>query len=571
MKAMTPDACRVTSAFPRASLSPNFVLETLYTAAALIAVVAAVAWIADRLRLPPPILLVMVGIAMAFMPWLPSVELDSDLVMLALLPPLIYFAAFTMSWQAFRANLRIILLLAIGCVAVTTVAVAIAGHWLIGLPLGVAFILGAVVSPPDVVAPLAVAERLGIPRRITAVLEGEGLVNDATALILFNVALIAVMTGQFSFVTAARDFVLVLVGETVWGWIVGHIMLRLRHWARDPRIEVMLSVMTPFLAFWPPHALGGSGVLATVVAGLYTGWAGVALIRSNTRLQALFFWDIVNTVITGLIFLLTGLQARTVAEGLDAHTLQQLVLQGLAISVVVIVVRFLWVFPATYVPRWLSQSLEAHEPSPNWRMPFMLAFTGVRGVVSLAAALSVPLMMSRTVPFPARDRLLVLTFMVIVVTLIAQGLTLPWVVRKLGLDRLGAAERADRKRREMTARLETARAGIARLDEIAADHHLDEAVVHPWRARLDQRIAQLEGARDGGRDGNQSASRLDRLELELVAAERARLNALLREGRVSDEIRRRIERDLDLDEERLRRNVRGIVADDEPADPKQLS
>jgi len=539
-------------------------MDTLYTAAALVAAVAAIAWVADRVRLPQPILLVIAGIAFALMPWFPAVELDSDFVMLVLLPPLIYFAAFRMSWQAFRANLRPILLLAIGCVLATTLAVAVAGHWLIGLPLGVAFVLGAVVSPPDVVAPLAVAERLGIPRRITAVLEGEGLVNDATALILFNLALIATLTGQFSFVGAGRDFAAVVAGETVWGLLVGYVMLHLRHRAREARIEVIVSLMTPFVAFWPPHQLGGSGVLATVVAGLYTGSAGVALIRSNTRLQALFFWDIVNTVITGLIFLLTGLQARTVAAGLDAATLKQLTVHGLVISAVVIVVRFLWVFPATYLPRWLLPSLEAHDPSPTWRAPFMIAFTGVRGVVSLAAALSVPVALSSGVPFPARDRLLVLTFIVIVVTLVVQGLTLPWVVRKLGLDRLGHAERVDRQQREANARLETARAALARLDEIVAQEKLHPEVLQPWRARQEQRVHQLERARDPGRDGYASDKRLHRVELELVKAERTRLNELLREGRISDEIRRRIERDLDLDEERLRRNVSGIVADEEP-------
>jgi len=540
------------------------VIESLYTALALVAGVAAVAWIADRLRLPQPILLVIAGIAFAFMPWLPSVELDSDLVMLVLLPPLIYFAAFRMSWQAFRANLRPILLLAIGCIVATTLAVAVAGHWLIGLPLGVAFILGAVVSPPYVVAPLAVAERLGMPRRITAILEGEGLVYDATALILFNIALVATLTGHFSLVDAAGDFVAVVVGETLWGWLVGYVILRLRHRARDPRIEVMLSLMTPFLAFWLPHSVGGSGVLATVVAGLYTGWAGVSLIRSNTRLQALFFWDIVNTVITGLIFLLTGLQARTVAAGLDAATLERLVLQGLVISLVIIVVRFVWVFPATYLPRWLLPSLEAHDPAPSWRVTFMIAFTGVRGVVSLAAALSVPFVLAKGVPFPARDRLLVLVFIVIVVTLVLQGLTLPWVVRKLGLDRLGRDEQRDRQQREATARLETARAALEQLDRVASQERLDPAVVQPWRARQEQRVRQLESARDPGRDGYASDKRLHRVELELVKAERVRLNELLREGRINDEIRRRIERDLDLDEERLRRNVSGIVADEGP-------
>jgi len=539
------------------------VIDALYTVAAILVVVASVGWIAERTGLPPPILLVIAGIALAVVPRTPSVELEPDVVMLMLLPPLIYYAAFTMSWQAFRSNLRPILLLAIGCVIVTTLAVAAAGHWMIGLPLGVAFILGAVVSPPDVVAPLAVAERLGIPRRITAVLEGEGLVNDATALILFNVALVAVMTGRFSLVEAGRDFVLVLVGEAIWGLIVGSALLWLRHFAREPRIEVMLSLLTPYFAFWPPHELGGSGVLATVVSGLYVGNAGVTLIRSNTRLQALFFWDFLNTTITGAIFLLTGLQARTIAFGLDAATLWRLMLDGVLVSVVVIVVRFLWVFPATYIPRWLFRSVRLHDPTPSWRFPFIIAFTGVRGVVSLAAALSVPVALAPGVAFPARDRLLVLVFVVIVVTLVAQGLTLPFVVRRLGLVQLGAAERRHRRRQEAAARLETARAALARLDDAAREHGLAPEALRSWRKKQQQRIDLLEHTRNPDGDGSVQATSMHRVELELLAAERARLNALLHEGRISDEIRRRIERDLDLAEERVRRNVRGIATDDD--------
>jgi len=539
--------------------------EALYTALGLLLVVAAIAWIAERLRLPVPILLVIAGIALALTPGLPAVELDPQFVLLGLLPPLIYFAAFTMSWQAFHANLRPILLLAIGCVLFTTALVAVAGHWLIGLPLGVAFMLGAIVSPPDVVAPLAVAERLGMPRRITAVLEGEGLVNDATALILFHVALITVVTGHFSVANALRDFAVVLLAETAWGLGVGYLLLRLRHQAREPRIEVMLSLATPFVAFWPPHALGGSGVLAAVVAGLYTGSAGIALIRSNTRLQALFFWDIVNTVITGMIFLLTGLQARTVAAGLDRTMLEQLALHGLVISAVVIAVRFLWVFPATYLPRLMFRSVRLRDPAPSWRATFIVAFTGVRGVVSLAAALSIPVALAAGVPFPGRDRVLVITFIVILVTLIAQGLTLPFVVRALGLDRMGTDEAHDRRRREAAARLDTARAALAQLDEAAAEARLDAAALAPWRARQEQRIAQLGGAQDADGEPGTEALGVRRAEIALIGAERARLNTLLHEGRISDEIRRRIERDLDLDEERLRRNARGIVAEDKPA------
>ena len=536
--------------------------EFLYTSAALLAVVAAVAWTADRVHISQPILLVVAGIALAFVPVVPRVDLDPDMVLLGLLPPLIYFAAFSMSWQAFRHNLAPIALLAVGCVLATTVVVAIVSHRLLGLPLAVAFMLGAIVSPPDVLAPLAVAQRLGIPRRLSAILEGEGLVNDVTALILFNLALTAALTGQFSAIGAVRDFVLVLVGETAWGFIVGFVALHARHLVREPRIEVMISFLTPYAAFWVPHAVGGSGVLAAVVAGLYTGSAGVALIRANTRLQALFFWDVVNTVITGLIFLLTGLQARTVVAGLEPETLVRLGLFGLLISAVVIVVRFAWVFPATYLPYWVRRTPREDDPTPPWRYPFIVAFTGVRGVVSLVAALSIPVAVGVDVGFPGRDRVLVVTFVVIIVTLVAQGLTLPWVVRRLGLDRLGLDERRDRKRRETAARVETARAALARLEKSAIDHRLPPETVAPWRTRQEQRIAQLDDATEPRRGHEPAVTTVHRVELEMVEAERERLNALLREGAISDEIRRRIERDLDLDEERLRRNVHGMLVED---------
>ena len=402
--------------------------------------------------------------------------------MLGLLPPLIYFAAFSMSWQAFRHNLSPIALLAVGCVLATTLVVGLVSHQLLGLPLAVAFMLGAIVSPPDVLAPLAVAQRLGIPRRLSAILEGEGLVNDATALILFNLALAAALTGQFSAVGAVRDFVLVLVGETAWGFVVGFIGLHARHLVREPRIEVMISFLTPYAAFWLPHAVGGSGVLAAVVAGLYTGSAGVALIRANTRLQALFFWDVVNTVITGLIFLLTGLQARTVVAGLEPETLVRLGLFGLLISAVVIVVRFAWVFVATYLPYALRRTPREDDPVPSWQQPFIVAFTGVRGVVSLVAALSIPVAVGVNVGFPGRDRVLVVTFVVIIVTLVAQGLTLPWVVRRLGLDRHGArraarpqAPRDGRARRDGARGARAPRQGGGRAPAAARD---GRAVAH---------------------------------------------------------------------------------------------
>jgi len=270
----------------------------------------------------------------------------------------------------------------------------------------------------------------------------------------------------------------------------------------------------------------------------------------------------VNTVITGLIFLLTGLQARTVVAGLEPETLVRLGLFGLLISAVVILVRFVWVFVATYLPYALRRTQRDDDPVPSWQQPFIVAFTGVRGVVSLVAALSIPVAVGVSVGFPGRDRVLVVTFVVIIVTLVAQGLTLPWVVRRLGLDQLGLDERRDRKRRETAARVETARAALARLDKAAIEHHLPPETVAPWHTRQEQRIAQLDDATEPTRGHEPAVTTVHRVELEMVEAERERLNALLHEGAISDEIRRRIERDLDLDEERLRRSVRGLVVED---------
>ena len=528
----------------------------LYAAAAVLAITAVVNLAARRLHLPSPVLLVVAGIVLAVVPGLPRIALPPDLVLLVFLPPIIYYSAFGMSWQAFCKNLRPITALAVGCVVFTTVTVAAAAHWLIGLSWPVAFVLGAIVSPPDVVAPLAIARRLGIPSRITVILEGEGLVNDATALVLFKFALAAALTGAFSITGAAVSFVAIVVAETLFGLVVGWTVLRLRHMAREPLIEVTLSLLTPFLAFWVPHALGGSGVLATVVAGLYVGAKGVELIRSNTRLQALFFWDFVTYLIEGAIFLLTGLQARTVIDGLQGMSWTQLLFYGIAISLVAIVVRFIWVFSAAYLPPYLSAQIRQRDPPPPWQYPFMISFTGVRGVVSLAAALSIPLMMSPTQPFAERDLVLFLTFTVILVTLVLQGPTLPWLVRKLGLVEHGSAERRAREELEARVRIEAARAALRELDLMIQRSGLTRERARPLLQLHEDRVGHLERRSDQCGDGSKLAERLESIELSLIKAERSYINQQLREDRITDEIRRSIERDLDLREEELRRNLR---------------
>src|SRR3954462_9283576 len=273
----------------------------------LLAVLAGTALLARRLNVAPAILLLLAGIALAFVPGMPAVELPPELVLLVVLPPLIYSASVAMSWREFRSNLRPIILLSVGCVIFTATAVAVATHYLIGLPWSIGFLLGAIVAPPDVVAPLAIARRLGMPRRILVVLEGEGLANDATALILYRFAIAAITTGMFSLPKANGTFAVIVVAEVLFGAAVGWLSLRMRHRARDPQVEITLSLITPYVAYWIPEHAGGSGVLVTVATGLYVSWNGPLLIPSATRLQGIFFWDLIIYLIEGSVFLLTGL------------------------------------------------------------------------------------------------------------------------------------------------------------------------------------------------------------------------------------------------------------------------
>src|SRR6202140_73340 len=318
---------------------------TIQTILLLLAVLVIVAVAARRLNIAPSILLVVAGIALAIVPGLPRIELAPELVLLGILPPLIYSAGVAMSWREFRFNLRPIALLAFGAVVFTTCAVAAAVHWLLGMPWAIGFLLGAIFAPPDAVAPLAIVRRPGVPRRLVVVLEGEGLANDATALILYRFAVAAVSTGLFSFTDAAGTFVLIVAGEIAYGIAVGWLSLRLRRWARDPRVEITLSLLTPYLAFLIPQELGGSGVLATVATGLFVSWNGPLLIPAATRLQGIFFWDLVVYLLEGLVFLVTGMQIRTLLEGTDPSFLPQPILAALLTVLVVVVARFIWVYP----------------------------------------------------------------------------------------------------------------------------------------------------------------------------------------------------------------------------------
>ena len=522
----------------------------------LLAVLAGTALVARRINIAPAILLMIAGIALAFVPGMPTVQLPPEVVLLLVLPPLIYSAAVAMSWREFCQNLRPIILLAVGCVIFTAVTVATCAHYLIGLRWDVGFLLGAIVAPPDAVAPLAIARRLGIPRRILVVLEGEGLANDATALILYRFAVIAIAMGAFSLPKATGTFLGVVTGEMLFGIAVGWLTLRARHYARDPQVEITLSLITPYIAYWVPEHLGGSGVIATVACGLYVSWNGPLLISSTTRLQGIFFWNLLIYLIEGLLFLLTGFQMRLLYEKSKAFPLDDILLATALVAVIVIVARFVWVYPATYLPRLMSKSLRARDPSPPWQWVFILSFAGVRGAVSLAAALALPFTLASGEPFPNRDLILFIAFGVIFITLVGVGLFLPMVVRWLGVTDAGRSELTREHEEEIAARREALDVALKSLDAIIEKRDLSDDVVSLLRARHEVRANQLPASLDP--DHHDVSAMGTGLTRELIAAERKFIHELLRKGRITDETRRRIERDLDLEEASLaNREYRG--------------
>ena len=521
-------------------------LPTLTFAAVLLAVTALADAGSGRLKVPQSIMLVLTGAALSFVPGLRPVTIEPDFVLLLLLPPLLYSAGVGMSWRGFRCNMRPILLLAIGCVLFTATAVAAACHDLLGMDWAVGFVLGAVVAPPDAVAPMAIARRLRMPQRLLIILEGEGLVNDATALILFAFAVGAVSSGGVSVPAALADFAAIVVGELAWGVAVAWVLLRVRHWARSPQSEIILALLTPYLAFWPPHALGGSGVLAAVACGLFVSWNGPRLIAPATRLQGFFVWGLVTHGIEGLLFLLIGLQARTLAGGVAATGWQRLIEAAVLVTVVVVVIRFVWVFPATYIPR-LWPAIRRRDPFPNWRMPFLIGFTGIRGAVSLAAALAIPEEVGGS-PFPERDLILFVTFIVIMATLIGQGSLLPPVSRALRLADEGEREAADAKAAEVSARLKGIEAVLAELDTLAAAGE-PAAAIETLRRRHGDRRSEYVGTADERVDGSPVAQDA-RLQAKLIEAERAAIAAAYRADEITDDARRRIERELDLEDAR---------------------
>lgn len=513
---------------------------------ALLAVVAALVSVANRLSLPYPILLVIGGLILGFIPnrVLPDVVLEPDLVLLLFLPPLLYWDAVNTSWRDFRANLRPIASLAFGLVIVTTAGVAAVAHTLLGLPWAVSGVLGAIVSSTDAVAAGSIMARLGVPRRVVVILEGESLINDATALVVYGSAVSVVVHGSFSVPDAALHFVTASAGGVIAGLAVGAIVLRLRQRIEDSSVEGMVALLIPFAAYLPADLLGASGVLAAVSAGLYVGRRSPLAIAPATRLQADAIWDLGTFVINGLTFILVGFQLHPIVLALSGRSFPTLLGQAAVVSATVIAVRVAWVYPGVYLAAMRSRPHSQERSLPSRAELGILAWAGLRGAIALATALALP---ERTIhgPFPDRNLILFLTFGVILVTLVGQGLSLSPLIRRLGIAADDTVAREERQ-----ARLAVARAALAQLKLWAARDEAPHELIEDLRMHYERRIAQLDGAGAGAPadEGHAAAQELRR---DLLDAERGTLIALRDRDVIGNEAMRRVQRDLDLDEVRL--------------------
>lgn len=517
---------------------------------ALLAVVSAIAALAGRIKVPYPILLVVGGLALGFAPFAPDTRLDPDLILLLFLPPLLYADAFHTSWVDFRRWLRPIVLLSTGLVAATTIAVgAVAKHFAPDLPWSVALLLGAVVSPTDTVAAQAILERIRMPRRFTAILGGESLVNDATGLVGFQIAVAVTLSGVFDASEVGATFAWVSVAGVAVGLAVGWLAARLNAIVRDTQALFSLSVLAPFVAYVACLHLNASGVLAVVTAGFFVSWR-IHEIPADARVQLYTVWELAVFIINGFCFVLIGLEAPRLREGLEAYDASFLAAFGAAVSLAVILVRLVWVYPGAYLPRALFRTIREREPRPRLRDVFVVGWCGMRGVVSLAAALSIPVALPDGTPFPGRALVLFGCLCVIAATLLLQGLTLEPLIRALGIrtDALSDEE-------ERAARIELVRAALEHLEQLKGRSSCPAAQVAGAESALRARLAALEGQAELRSQLRSDAALAHErnAQLNLLDAQRRALLAMRSRGAINDLTQLKLQAELDLEELKLTR------------------
>jgi len=512
----------------------------------LIAAAVLLALLARRLRIPPSAAYVVGGMVLALVPDAPHPALDPDLILALFLPPLLQSSAFFTVWRDFRANLRPILLLAIGCVAFTTLIVGVVLKLLVpALPWAACFALGAIISPPDAVSAASVLEHLHIPRRLRTILEGESLVNDASGLVLYRFAVVATLTGAFSPLPAVATFVYVAVAGLAIGFAFGRASSWLFQRLHDPNLEITATFLLAWASFMAAEAVGASGVLSTVACGLTMGWYQHVAFSSGTRVKARATWSVMVFVLEALVFVLIGLSLNGVLARLGAAGALSLLPLALIVTAAMTLARFAWVFTGSYLPRLLSSRIRTREPFPEPGAVLVIAWAGMRGVVSLAVALALPQ------DFPGRDLILFLTFFVILVTVLIQGTTLGPLIRWLGVARPAASDGVPPEAR---ARAELERAALRLIEERGNDEivgPIARDLIPEFRERAGQAARTHE---TGGAARAEQTARLS-LRLDAIAVERMRLIAMHRAGDIHDEVVQILEQELDFDEIRLRGQI----------------
>lgn len=517
--------------------------------------IAFIGILSNKFKFPFPIALVLSGVCISIIPGLPVIELAPEVVFIIFLPPLLYGAAWNTSWHDFKANLRPISMSAIGLVLFTTLLVAIAVHWLVpGISWPVAFLVGAIVSPPDAVAATSVTKGLGLHPRIVTILEGESLVNDASGLVAYKYAVTAITAGNFIAWKAGFNFLLVSVAGIAVGLLIGYIMYLVhKKFVCDPVIEVTLTFLTPFAAYLLAEHFHFSGVLAVVTTGLYLSFRSAEILSHQSRIMAYSVWEVVIFILNGLIFVLIGLQLRSVLKGISDYPAGALILYGAVTSIVVILVRFIWIVPAAMLPRILSKRIRKKEPFDP-RQLVVFGWAGMRGVVSMAAALALPIVLPDGSAFPHRDLVIYLTFCVILSTLLLLGFTLPWVVRKLGIKPHSLAAEEYEIRNHVVADT------ITHIEEKLS--LIQGELLHNIKTKYEVKYNRLQKTDlpanyfgQGKTLAGNVFNEFTQLQIDLIAVERKTINNLHRSGKASEEILRKIERELDLEETRLKLEI----------------
>lgn len=509
----------------------------------LLAVVLALTTIAQKIRIPYPIFLVLGGLVLGVIPGLPTVTLHPDLVFLVFLPPILWAAAYFTSLREFRQNLRPISLLAVGLVLATSAGVAVVAHALLpGIGWAEAIALGAIVSPPDAVSATAIGKRLGIPRRVVTILEGESLVNDATALVLYRAAVGAVMSGSFALGATLLEFLFAALA----GIAIGIGVAWVARWAlcgtEDGFTQIGITLLAPYIAWVFGETVHASAVLACVAGGLYLRHYFSGAVAPATRLQARAVWELLIFILNGVIFILIGLQLGALRDAVPAGQFGPIVVAGAWISLTAIVVRFLWVPLVALIPRWMSAALRARDPMPPWSGLFLISWTGMRGIVTLAAALALPVTTNTGAPFPFRTEIILISFAVILVTLVLQGLSLPPIIRLLRPE-----EEQGLEQEETLAREHAATAALNRLDQVMGENWAPSEQVERVRLRYSRRLEHFARAGLAAQQNADGAEKtIQRLQHEALTAERMALIGLRNDGTISDEVLHHLEQELDV-------------------------